>query len=153
MPLHAAFYKGTRPGLAGLYNRAVRWWTQSPYSHVELVFSTGHAASASFEDGGVRFKVIDFHPDRWDLVALPAHLERAAFAWFEQHHGEPYDLVGNLHFIASPVRHQQDKWFCSEAVAAALGMQDPWRYSPATLACTLGLISGNFLPVAVRNKE
>lgn len=141
MTLRAAFYKGTRPGLAGLYNRLVRWWTRSPYSHVELVFSTGHAASASFEDGGVRFKVIDFDPARWDFVHLPGHLEAGAFAWFEQHRGNQYDLIGNLHFIASPVKHDKNKWFCSEAVAAALGLTDPWRFSPATLACTLGLIA------------
>jgi hypothetical protein len=137
--LRAAFYKGTRPGIPGLYNHAVRKWTRSNYSHVELAFSTGHAASASFEDGGVRFKTIDFDPDRWDFVDLPAHLERDAFVWFEAHRGQPYDLLGNVQFVLAPVKHDKRRWFCSEAVAAALGLPDPWRYDPGTLASALSL--------------
>lgn len=132
-----AFYRGTRPGLAGIYNRLVAWWTKSPYSHVELVLSTGRSWSASFEDGGVRSKLIDFDPKKWDLVDVPAHLEPAAVAWFTQHRGAKYDLLGNLQFVIAPVGHSKKRWFCSEAVAAALGIPDPWRYDPGTLASSL----------------
>jgi len=138
--MKAAFYRGTRPGLAGIYSRVVRWWTKSPYSHVELVLSSGRAWSSSFEDGGVRSKLIDFDPARWDLVDLPPALEHAAVAWFEAHRGAGYDLVGNLQFVISPVPHSRRRWFCSEAVAAALGIPDPWRYSPGALASTLTLL-------------
>lgn len=138
--MRAAFYSGTRPGLAGIYNRLVRWWTRSPYSHVELIFSTGHAASSSFADGGVRFKTINFDPTRWDFVDLPGHLERAAWEWFEEHRGQKYDLLGNLQFVIAPVREDKRKWFCSESVAAALGLPDPWRYDPGTLASALTLM-------------
>ena len=140
MKFQAAFYKGTRPGLAGIYSRVVRWWTKSDYSHVELVLSTGRAWSSSFEDGGVRSKLIDFDPARWDLVDLPPALERAAVVWFEAHLGAGYDLVGNLQFVVSPIPHSRRRWFCSEAVAAALGIPDPWRYSPGTLASALTLL-------------
>ena len=150
--MKAAFYRGTRPGLAGIYSRVVRWWTKSPYSHVELVLSSGRAWSSSFEDGGVRSKLIDFDPARWDLVDLPPALEHAAVAWFEAHRGAGYDLVGNLQFVISPVPHSRRRWFCSEAVAAALGIPDPWRYSPGALASALTLITrpapaGFFTPV------
>jgi len=138
--MKAALYKGTRPGLVGIYSRVVRWWTKSRYSHVELVLSTGGAWSSSFEDGGVRSKLIDFDPARWDLVDLPPALEPAAVAWFEAHRGAGYDLVGNLQFVISPVPHSRSRWFCSEAVAAALGIPDPWRYSPGTLASALTLL-------------
>lgn len=138
--LRAAFYKGTRPGLPGIYNRLVRWWTRSEYSHVEIVFPTGWAASSSFEDRGVRFKVIDFDPARWDFVDLPAHLEARAFLWFDDHRGQKYDSLGNLHFIVSPISDDKRKWFCSEAIAAALGIPDPWRYDPGTLASTLSAL-------------
>ena len=43
----AAFYKGTHPGVAGIYNRLVRWWTRSPYSHVELIFFDGGSGADS----------------------------------------------------------------------------------------------------------
>lgn len=138
--MKAAFYKGTRPGIAGLYSILTRWWTKSKYSHVELVLPTGRAWSSSFEDGGVRSKLIDFDPARWDLVDLPPALEQAAVAWFEAHRGAGYDLVGNLQFVLSPIPHSRRRWFCSEAVAAALGIPDPWRYSPGTLASALTLL-------------
>jgi hypothetical protein len=137
----AAFYKGTRPGVAGMYNRAVRWWTDSPYSHVELIFSDGMAGSASFADGGVRLKAIEFDPSRWDFIDLPDHLEAAARAWFEQHTGAGYDLRGNFQFVLAPFGQSLLRWFCSEAGGAALGFPESWRYDPPTLASALTLIS------------
>ena len=137
MTLKVAFYKGTRPGIAGVYNRLVRWWTKSAYSHAELVLSSGRAWSASFEDGGVRSKLIDFDPKKWDLIDVPAHLEAGAVAWFTAHRGAKYDLLGNLQFVLAAFPHSQERWFCSEAVAAALGIPDPWRYDPGTLASAL----------------
>lgn len=135
--MRAAFYRGTRPGLAGLFNRLVRWWLQSSYSHVELVFSDGVAASSSFADGGVRLKAIDFDVARWDIVDLPGADEVAARQWFVANLGRPYDLLGNLGFLFRPITGARRGWFCSEAAAAALGYPEPWRYDPALLASVL----------------
>lgn len=135
--MRAAFYKGTRPGVAGFYNRLVRWWTRSPYSHVELIVSSGRSWSASFEDSGVRSKPIDFDPSHWDFVELPAELEASAEAWFKAHRGGKYDILGNVRFVIGPIRDGKKRWFCSEAVAAALGLPNPWRYDPGTLASAL----------------
>jgi len=139
--MQVAFYKSTRPGIAGIYNRLVAWWSKSRYSHVELIVSTGRAWSASFEDGGVRSKLIDFDPEKWDLVDVPVHLEPAAVDWFTAHRGEKYDLRGNLQFVIAAAGHSEKRWFCSEAVAAALGIPDPWRYDPGTLASALTLLT------------
>lgn len=141
MTFRAAFYRGTQPGISGAYNYVVRSWCLSPYSHVELIFSDGMAGSASFADGGVRLKRIEFSPERWDFIELPAHLEPAARAWFELHKDAKYDLLGNLQFILAPFGQAERRWFCSEACAAALGFPDPWRYDPPTLASALSLIS------------
>ena len=150
--LRAAFYKGTHAGLPGVYNRLVRWWTRSPYSHAELVFDDGQAASSSAMDGGVRFKAIEFDPALWDFVPVPAGLAPAARAWFAEHSGQAYDLLGNLHFVISAVGDDKRKWFCSEAVAAALGMPDPERFDPGTLHAALSFINqpaqaGFFTPI------
>lgn len=128
--MRAAFYKGTHSGAAGLYNRLVRWWCSGPYSHVELVFSDGMAASASYMDGGVRFKQIDFDPAKWDFVDLPDHLESPARQWFKDHEGAPYDLLGNLGFLWRPIRGDKDAFFCDEAFLAAIGVHEPWRFDP-----------------------
>lgn len=135
--LIAALYKSNRPGISGLYNRMVRWWERGPYSHCELIFSDGLAASSSYTDGGVRFKHIDFHPEHWDFIELPAHLEPLARYWFEKHAGEKYDMRGNVRFFAGFMNDGDGQWFCSEALAAALGMKESWRYGPNGLAAVL----------------
>lgn len=135
--MKVAFYTGTRPGIAAIYSIGVRKWTQSKYSHCELIFDDGMAASSSFADGGVRFKKIDFEPEKWEIFDLPDHLEADAKKWFEEHEGQKYDILGNVRFVVGFVRSDDKKWFCSEAIGAALGMKDPWRYSPGDLYVAL----------------
>ena len=130
--LTVALYKSTRPGMAGLYNRAVRLWTRSAYSHAEIVFGDGMAASSSFLDGGVRFKRIAFDPDHWDFVKIVGD-EAVARQWFADHEGKAYDLIGNLGFVVGFIRDGSDKWSCAESIAEALGYLESWRYSPAIL--------------------
>ncbi|WP_114968551.1 hypothetical protein [Rhodoferax ferrireducens] len=134
--MKVAFYKSTRPGIAGIYNRLVRWWTRSPYSHAELIFSDGWAASSSFADGGVRFKRIDFDPAHWDFVEIDGN-EAAPRQWFHAHDGDLYDLWGNVGFVVGPVPDDPDKRSCAESIAAALGYAESWRYSPAILHSAL----------------
>ena len=135
--MRLALYRGTRPGWQGIYSRLVRWIDGGPYSHVEIVFSDGVSASASWIDGGVRFKAIDYRTEHWDFIDLPTDMEPAAREWFQQHQGAGYDLIGNLRFVLGFVPHSRARWFCSEAAAAALGMPDPWRYGPCGLAAAL----------------
>lgn len=135
--MKAAFYKSTRPGLQGLYSRAARLIDRGPYSHVELIFSDGLSASASYIDKGVRFKRIDYNPAHWDIVELAGFDEQAARDWFEDRLGEGYDLWGNLRFIFGWVREDDAKWFCSEALMAALGFEEPWRFGPNGAAAAL----------------
>jgi hypothetical protein len=128
--MNAAFYKGTRPGLHGVYNRAVRLWTRGPYSHCELVFGDGIAASASLMDGGVRMKRIDFDAAKWDFVPLPWADAARARRWFIDRDGMPYDVLGNLRFVVPPLPDAPLRFFCSEAVLAALGFAEAWRFCP-----------------------
>lgn len=139
MKLQVAFYKGTDR----LFNRAVSWWQRGPYSHCELI--TGYQGdeavcySASFQDKGVRCKVMVLKPDHWDLVNVEVTQERAnqAHSWFLDHLGEGYDLAGLVGFVWGPWAHRPDKWFCNEAVGAALGLQEAWRLCPNGLAAAL----------------
>ena len=134
--MRVAFYKSTRPGLPGVYNYAVRAWTRSPYSHAELIFSDGMAASSSFSDGGVRFKAIDFDPANWDFIEISGN-EAAARRWFTENEGNGYDLWGNVGFVIGFVPDDPRKQSCAESIATALGFAEPWRYSPAILHSVL----------------
>lgn len=134
-----AFYKGTLRGRHGWFSRLARFADRGRYSHCEVVFSDGLCASASWYDGGVRFKRIAFESNRWDFVDLNVSPEQEALvrAWFESCEGRPYDLRGSLGVAFRPFGHRRGHWFCSEAVAAALGIPDAWRFSPNTLAAVL----------------
>ena len=139
-----AFYKGTRPGLAGLYNRLVRLVDGSIYSHAEVVFSDGMAASSSQMDGGVRFKAITFDPAKWDLIDAPTWFdEPQARAWFVAHEGAAYDLAGNLRFLLPFWPHSESRWFCTEAIAASAGLPKPEGFGPRKLALLVGLLGAS----------
>jgi hypothetical protein len=133
--MQLALYKGrTR-----LFDRAVQWWTRSPYSHCELVFSTDNrgvsvCGSSSYLDGGVRIKHMALDPAKWDLLELPGLSDAQVRHWFVVHDGQRYDLIGLFGFVLPFVRESQTRWFCSEACAAAIGLGDAWRYSPGALA-------------------
>lgn len=138
--MRVALYKATRPGLEGIYSRAVRFIDRGPYSHCELVFSDGLSASASYIDGGVRFKHIEYNPAHWDFIDIPdptGALERRARAWFEFHDGDPYDLWGNVRFAIGFARDSEGAWFCSEATMAALGFSEAYRYGPSGMSALL----------------
>ena len=137
-----AFYKGTRPGISGLYSRVVRFVDRGPYSHCELIFSDGMSGSASFLDGGVRLKQIGYSSPHWDFVEVPNWLEPAARQWFEEHQGEPYDLLGNLRFVFFLARESARGWFCNEACATALGWQQSWRLGPNGFWAVLQSLQG-----------
>lgn len=133
-----AFYKA--PGT--IIDKAIRLRTGSPYSHVEfLPFGFGGtlnddavAWSSSSRDGGVRCKLIRFRRDRWDIVQLQDVPEEALHR-FAREDGKPYDYLGVLigRSLGVPV-HSQQRWFCSELVAFALGFERPSAYSPGRLA-------------------
>ena len=137
--MQIAFYKGRKR----LFNRLVSFWTRSPYSHCELVVSQHNAGalcwSSSYLDGGVRLKVIPLDPALWDIVDLqltPGQAD-AATAWFRRHEGQAYDVAGLIGCVLRPYRQRQNRWFCNEAVGAALGLQDPWRFDPGSFAAAL----------------
>lgn len=135
--MRVAFYKSTRPGIQGVYSRLVRVVDKGSYSHCELVFTSGISASASYIDGGIRFKEIDYNPEHWDFLELPDSFEDKAFEWFQRHEGASYDLIGNIAFVIPGIKHSQRKWTCSESIAESLGIPQSWRYGPNGLYSTL----------------
>lgn len=152
-----AFYKGRHR----LFDRVVQWWTRGPYSHCELVLAMPRrpgvdvleqrfeytpaggvgnevlCASASFLDGGVRMKRMWLNPDHWDVYELEGADQKAAQRWFEERWGAGYDIAGLFGFLWRPHKGNPRRWFCSEALAAALGFRDPWRYCVNTLFSAL----------------
>jgi hypothetical protein len=161
--MHLASYKGPANGLL---HRLTHWlithlkpktwfpYVPADYSHNELVFSIqdnwAECASSSSRDGGVRFKQIDLFSGRWDVKPLPQYSdadELVARFWFVSHEGDKYDYLGVAAFIKTIsffVRGCLDRWFCSEAIAAALGLPNPSSLSPQDLDNTLSLFAADY---------
>lgn len=135
--MKAAFYKGRKR----LFNRITAWWLRGAYSHCELVLGTDAnglaiCASSSYMDGGVRVKHMALVAAHWDVIELQGNPDNA-WLWLQQHHGQPYDLLGLAGFVARRLGHSKARWLCSEAVAAMLGMPDAWRFDPCSLWAAL----------------
>lgn len=126
--MRLALYKA--PGT--LADKAIRLFTGSPYSHVELVIN-GMCCSSSIRDGGVRVKSFWLDPEKWDVIDIPGD-EAKAWEWFATHAGEKYDWSGVWRFAIPFLPHRRNQWFCSEAVAAALGLVEPDLWDPGMLA-------------------
>jgi hypothetical protein len=139
--MKVAFFKGRHPGIKGWLGVLTKWWTRGSYSHCELVVGETPAGksicwSSAYLDHGVRQAEIKLNPADWDIVEIAGD-DTAALEWFETHVGEPYDTAGLFGFVFRHYEGGKAKWFCSEAVAAALGYEDAWRYDPNTFAAVL----------------
>jgi hypothetical protein len=103
-------------------DRAVCFFSEKPYSHVELVFSDGMSYSAIYNKG-LRFKRIDYAAKgpEFEMLEVPATPEQEARVrkFCKENEGRNYDVRGILSFI-TPIRHKSNEYFCSEIVAEAL---------------------------------
>jgi hypothetical protein len=105
------------PGIAA---KAIRWWTKSPYSHVELHFGDGICFS-SRPGSGCGWKYYDVNrPDivRISLDQLDPYYDRIIrFCYAEAECA--YDWKGIVFCMVFPFGWQsRSKWFCSEICTA-----------------------------------
>lgn len=145
-----AFYRA--PGQ--LADRLVRLATRSPYSHVEIVddhvLGAGRrreawAVSASRRDGGVRLKRIMFEPEHWDILPALGWAHQNAFERACAEVGAGYDYAGIAANFVLPLRRSAPRrWFCSELVAEALGLQASYTYAPGDLHRIVRALNGAF---------
>lgn len=127
-------------GRGQIGNAAIRWWTNDPVSHCELVVD-GWCYSSSVMDGGVRRKQvgegpdqISLAPDKWDVIELPWADAQAVLDYFaatdSHRYGWPSLILSQL---LNMNRQFKGAEFCSEWSAAALGLPAPASLNPATL--------------------
>lgn len=127
-----AFYKGK----GTLVDRLIRWWQRGPYSHVEtLLTDQGNGTfecASSVRGQGVRIASVEITNSDWDIVDFPADAT-AVRSWFETHAGAGYDWLGIFGFVLRPFGGEPRRYFCSEAIATALGIDEPFRFDPNAL--------------------
>jgi hypothetical protein len=122
MEIEIAFYKGE----GNFLNKLVRWWTNSKYSHAELVLSdkkTWLGISPFLKSKVGRREKVSTEHNEWDLIKISVTEEQHAtiIDFFDETHGCGYDWIGMLlsQFLPCRIKHR-DRWYCSEWIAYAL---------------------------------
>ena len=123
MNIKVAFYKARgRPR-----DRFVRWWTNSLYSHVELLLADDKTLIGINppDKPRVRKSVLGEGVNKrdWDFVTLSATEEQLAnlSEFYEITKENRYGWIGMILSNVLPFKIKQiDKWYCSEWVAHAL---------------------------------
>lgn len=132
-----AFYRGR----GRMMDHVMRFATRSPYSHCELIRQDDRprrgdkvvCLGASARDGGVRVKAITLDNGKWDIYEVPWARECAWDRALAQR-GKPYELWPMfLSQLFNFRRHSRGKWYCSELIAHALGLNMPHAKSPGDL--------------------
>lgn len=103
------------------WDKFISWWTQGPYSHVELVFQDGVCFSSSARNGGARFKEIPLS-NHWIVVDID-HEDKEGIVreWCREQAGKKYDWLGTVGLgIGMPWLNNRNKWFCSEIICFVL---------------------------------
>jgi hypothetical protein len=136
MTVKLAMYKGK----GNFFNKFIRFWTRSEYSHCELVVD-GYCYSSSGMDKGIRMKPvgksdnqISLSPDNWDLIDIPWVARELVLEYVLETDSHMY---GYFCLITSQLFNralgQYRAQFCSEWCARAMGLPNASAYSPATL--------------------
>jgi hypothetical protein len=106
--------------------KVVKWWTNSDYSHAELVLPDNRSLSISpVELKGVRQQTdIDFtDKELWDLVEIEIdeNQYKRLLHFYEKTKGDGYDWIGMLLSQFTPFHVKRiGRWYCSEWIAYAL---------------------------------
>lgn len=125
---YLAVYKGPADDLVHKISHGLTcWWTNSLYSHCEIVID-GYGYSSSGRDGGVRKKLIDWNSGKWDMIPLPDLDVDYVLSFFAITDQDDYDYRGLSWFVFPFVHDYKTRWFCSEWVAAALKLKNPNYY-------------------------
>lgn len=123
-------------------DRVIRWRTNGPYSHVELVFSDGVSFSAKPREG-VRFtSLIQWIAGDWFFVEIPAaYNEPLVRRWAERQLGKRYGYWELARFLFPFLPVLAGEKFCSQVCLNALkqtvrewGAIDPADVGPSKLA-------------------
>ncbi len=136
----------------GIISALIRWQTRGEYSHAALLLPDGRIVE-SWQGDGVRIKTLtDWkNIDRLHIPVMSDSQWADAIAFALAEVGRGYDYWAIIRFISRRRMPENDKWFCSELVFAALahvGVKlferiEPWAVSPGLLAISPMLSPAN----------
>ena len=130
MEAQVAFYRADNPN-AKWYDKLIAWWTDSKYSHCELVIDDiWYSSSPRY--GKVRAKQIIPKKDHWDFINVEIDKEQF-LKFFYKNKDKKYDWKNIFCNQIIPCNLQNpNKWICSEFVGTAI-FQKEFKGSPQDL--------------------
>jgi hypothetical protein len=94
-------------------SKLIRFWTNSPYSHCELLFSDGTRFGIDLNQKAKFYKNTDY--DNWDVLEFEGGNEEVTRNSCNELVGCNYDLFGVIFCQIFPWGWEDPvKWFCSE---------------------------------------
>jgi hypothetical protein len=122
MIIKVAFFKGD----GNCLNSIVRRWTDSVYSHAELVLPDNitWVGISPFLKSKVTSRIkLEVDHSQWDFISIPVTQEQLdiIMEFFEDTKDQCYDWLGMLlsQFLPCKIKHKK-RWYCSEWIAYAL---------------------------------
>lgn len=103
---------------------AIRFWTWSKYSHVDIVLPEGYLGARK---DGVKIRPFDYcKPSRVDMGIIECSDEVAnkVIEFAKAQIGKPYDFEAITGIVFHRDWAEDDSWICSELVAAAFQNAD-----------------------------
>lgn len=110
-----ALYKGT-----GLVSSAIRWQTDSPYTHAAVYFPSTGKVIESMQGKGVRHVKLDTR-DEVEFYEVAGRVDWGKVqAFLEGELGAPYDYAAIVRFVTRFRGRSNKAWICSELVFEAV---------------------------------
>lgn len=108
-------------------SQVIAWFSAGHFSHVDAVLPDGNLLGAREDSVGGYPQGVHVRDPHYDtfikrvLMTVPATEEQEAkfYAFLYAQIGKPYDYAAEFAFILNRDWRQDDKWICSELVAAA----------------------------------
>jgi hypothetical protein len=113
---------------SGLGSSAIQLFEHGWCSHVDCLMPDGTLLGSQSgiiggKPAGVQIRPLNYEPlTRWERVTLPLNDKQTAafYAFLKDQIGKPYDETAIVAFAVDRNWREQDSWFCSELMAAAL---------------------------------
>jgi hypothetical protein len=139
--MYIAFYKSYSGTNWNKFKQLVtKVWTFGKYCHCEIVHLQEDGAliwygATSYNLGGVAARPLQFHVHKWDIFEITEHINfKITLAILRSKLGLKYDWLGIFLSQAIPFHaHNDEEYFCSEYLAQAVRMDNPYNYSPNSL--------------------
>lgn len=136
----------------GIISTLIRWQTRGQCSHAALLMPDGRIIE-SWQGDGVRVKTLSDWDgiDRYDVPGMSAAQWDDAIAFAMAEVGRGYDYWAVIRFISRQRMPDNQRWFCSELVFAAMAHAgarlferiEPWAVSPGLIAISPRLSPAN----------